>query len=195
MDIPLYDRTPNGNCGFLGFRMCQNRIAVAVLSYIIETGGFAQIIELGTQLGGLTVLLGLQCRMLDIRLDSFDLEAISPYANLLEEFGVHYRICDIFSEAGVSAIRELIQVPGRVLLLCDNGDKVREFHTFARYLKPGNVIGAHDYHPDGEYDVRRWAWQEIGDAVVQETCVQYNLEPFLPEACLEAAWLMKMRAR
>ena len=197
MDIhfPLYDRTPNGNCGFLGLRMCQNRIAVAVLSYLLETGGFTQVIELGTQLGGLTVLLGLQCRMLGIRLDSFDLEAISPYAALLEQFGVQYRIGDIFSEVGSAAVRELIASPGRVLLLCDNGDKAREFRTFAPALKPGDVIGAHDYHPDGGYDARRWAWQEIGDADVQETCEQCHLEPYLAEACVEAAWLMKVRAR
>src|SRR5579871_373769 len=194
MEFPLYDRTPGGNCGFLGFRMCQNRIAVAVLSYLLETGGFAQVIELGTQLGGLTVLLGLQCHMQGIRLDSFDLEAASPYQEWFERFGVHYHIGDIFRPEGVATIQVLIQAPGRALVLCDNGNKAREFATFAPFLKSGDVIGAHDYHPDGDYDPRRWAWHEIRDTDLQEVCEQHHLEPFLPEAATEAAWVMKIKA-
>src|SRR5580698_8390081 len=80
VEMPLYERTSDGNCRVLGLRMCQNRLAVAVLSYVIETGGFKQVIELGTQLGGLSALLGLQCRMVRARFDTFDKEAASPYA-------------------------------------------------------------------------------------------------------------------
>jgi hypothetical protein len=193
MEMPLYERTSDGNCGVLGFRMCQNRLAVSVLSYLIETGGFRQVIELGTQLGGLSALLGLQCRMVGARFDTFDKEAASPYSGWFALFGVNYRILDVFSPTGTAAVRELIQAPGRVLLLCDNGDKKEEFARFAPYLKAGDVIGAHDYHPDGDYQERRWGWHEITDAAVEETCRTQGLVPYHQEDCTEAAWLMRIK--
>ena len=193
LDIPLFDRTSNGNCGFLGFRMCQNRLAVAVLSYIIEQGKFARVIELGTQLGGLTALLGLQCRMQDVEMYTFDVQATSPYVEWLHLFGVHYQLGNIFSGEGVTAIRSLIEAPGRVLLLCDNGDKIRELHTFAPFLKTDDLIGAHDYQPDADCDEKRWGWHEVRDADVKSICEEHHLASYLPAACAEAAWLMRIK--
>ena len=191
--IPLYDRTSEGNCAFLGLRMCQNRLAVPVLSYVLETGGFVRMVELGTQLGGLSVLLGLQCRLLGVQMHTFDREDSSPYGEWLDRFDVERHLVDIFSPAGEAQVRELVEAPGRTLLLCDNGDKAREFRTFAPCLKAGDVIGAHDYHPDGDYDERRWAWREIGEQDVRETCEAYGLLPYLQEAATEAAWLLRVR--
>ena len=66
-----------------------------------------------------------------------------------------YRL-DIFSPQGETLIRELIARP---LLLCDGGDKRREFSMFASTLKDGDVIGAHDCRNDMPY----WRWKEISE--------------------------------
>jgi len=193
MEFPLYDLTSNGNCGFLGFRMCQNRLAVAIFSHLLETEGFGQVIELGTQLGGFSALLGLQCQMMGARFDTFDIQRDTLYPEWFLRFGIYYHIVDILSDAGTTLIRELIQTEKRVLLLCDNGSKVEEFRRFAPFLKSGDVIGAHDYHPDGVDNSRNWAWNEIGDRAVEPICQELGLVPFHQADFTESAWLMRVK--
>lgn len=193
LKMPLYDRTSEGNCAFLGLRMCQNRLAVPVLSYVLETGGFAQVIELGTQLGGLSVLLGLQCKLLGAQMHTIDREDRTLYPELLNDFGVTCHRLDLFSAEGNALVEGLVKQAGRTLLLCDNGDKAREFALFAPCLKSGDVIGAHDYHPDGDYDAKRWAWHELHDSEVAAVCDRENLLPYLAEDAIQAAWLLRVK--
>lgn len=52
--------------------------------------------------------------------------------------------------AYVPDIKELIREKKRVLVLCDNGNKIKEVNTFAHALKKDDVIMAHDYWPNGK---------------------------------------------
>ena len=79
------------------------------------------------------------------------------------------------------------------LLLCDNGEKIKEFRAFAKYLKKGDVIMAHDYCKDGNYfndHIRgvHWNFCEIGDGHVQDICDKYNLVPFMQEMFINVVW-------
>jgi len=73
----------------------------------------------------------------------------------------------------------------RVLLLCDGGQKNKEFAEFAKYLKDGDVIMCHDYTDNPkEYEIfcieGNWLagpesfWDEI-----KESVEEYNLNKFI----------------
>lgn len=93
-----------------------------------------------------------------------------------------------------AAIASLIGEPGvRTLLLCDNGDKIREFRTFAPYVREGNVVMVHDYWPTRadfakEAKGRLWNSCEIADADVAETLVNCGFVPFHSHRLRAAIW-------
>lgn len=190
--IPLFETYAEGyNSATLGFRMSQNRIAPLAFSYLIEHGNFARVVELGTHTGGLTALLGVHCKNVKAELHTFDWDHRALlYADWFNLLGVTAHLLDIFSPDGETLIRELIASQGRTLLLCDGGDKRREFSLFASSLKDGDVIGAHDCRNDLPY----WSWQEISEANVREACVQNHLVPVEHAGLFtEAAWIMKTK--
>lgn len=195
--IPLYNVDGTSTCP-LGFPMSQNRLAVPIWSYAMEILPPARVIELGTANGGFTCALAIHLWNLGATLHTYDRAAPNErYAKLMKFLGVNCLTGDIF---GVTKLCEhdiatKIRLPGTTFLLCDGGDKPRELATFARYLKPGDVIAGHDYDAMHEVDPaspmneRPWQWCELrkhqGDAVALE----HGLEPFMQEHFDLAGWL------
>jgi hypothetical protein len=62
---------------------------------------------------------------------------------MFHRLGVIYRQEDIFSN--VEKIKGLISFLGPVYLVCDNGNKVKEFRTFVPSLDSGSIISVHDW--------------------------------------------------
>lgn len=65
-------------------------------------------------------------------------------------------------------------------MLCDGGDKVKEFQTFSPYLRSGSYIMAHDYSESREFfdagiKGRVWDWLEIQDRDVRGAVDQAGL--------------------
>lgn len=187
--IPLYE--VEGAAHPLGMAMCQNRLAVPTWSYAMEACPPRTIVEIGTYNGGFTTALAVHAHFLGARVVTFDRclpdERISPLARHL---GVEFVQGDVWQLE--DRIGALVGGPGQTFLLCDGGDKRRELQTFARYLKPGDVIGAHDYHVDGS-NSQWWAWSEIrkedGDAVA----ARHDLAPWLQDHFDTAGWLVYRR--
>jgi len=84
-------------------------------------------------------------------------------------------------------IAALIRESGTTYVLCDGGDKPRELAVFAKHLKPGDLIAAHDCGT--EY----WPWREIkreqGDAIAKHE----SLTSWRQEAFDLAGWLVYRR--
>ena len=76
-------------------------------------------------------------------------------------------------------------------MLCDNGEKKREFNIYAKYVKTGDVIMAHDYAYDREaYDKIQHGWgHEVWYADVKETAEKYRLGFCLQNEFDKVAWL------
>ncbi len=90
-------------------------------------------------------------------------------------------------------IERLIAGDGPTLLLCDGGNKIREFNSFAPALKLGDVVAAHDYSPTSREfaEITRpliWGHCEITDERIAETLRDCRLEPFHMEVMREALW-------
>lgn len=172
-----------------GFPMSQNRFAAPTWSYAMEVHPPATIVELGCMNGGFTTLLGLHAWRIGAQVFSFDRQKApcEDWQNLTNFLGVKFFECDIFEK--IDFITDLIRRPGVAYVLCDNGDKPREFNLLAPKLKIGDVIGAHDYSapPMGsEY----WPWGEIYPHQVEQSVKDNNLQPFLQNHFDYAGWLV-----
>lgn len=113
----------------------------------------SRIIELGTEDGGLSLFLCLQAVQRGMDFYTFDNRVYSdgkpesfdlPLGRLLDLESRFYN-ANVFEE-GCKLIEELIIESGTTILCCDNGDKPREFATFAPILKSGDLITVHDWN-------------------------------------------------
>lgn len=58
---------------------------------------------------------------------------------------------DLWQKTTVDLIRQEInnaEWPGKAFLYCDGGDKIREAHLYWPMLRPGDLLGVHDYSDD-----------------------------------------------
>lgn len=169
-----------------------------------------QVLEIGTSFGGLTLLvrdLLDKCDLKHCDLRSYDVsvevnrfflhDAISNGAK------IDFRIKNVFNHMYNDLIEEeeiksFIQQSGPTVVMCDGGSKKNEFNILSRYLKPGDIIMAHDYSPNSEYfenyvNNKIWNWHEIQDSDIQESVEKYNLEPFMQEEFQKVVWVCKIK--
>lgn len=188
--IPLYE-VDGGSARPLGLPMCQNRLAVPTWSYAMEVHPPARIVELGTYGGGFTVAIGVHAHLIGARVVTFDRARPDERLAALARFlGIEFRLGDIWDAQ--ESIGRLIEQPGVTYVLCDGGDKKRELATFARYLKPGDVVAAHDYHVVDSNN-RWWGWGEVDLADGEAVAREHDLEPWLQDHFDTAAWLTYRR--
>lgn len=102
------------------------------------------IIEFGSSYGGFTLVL--HDAVPEIQIYSYD-NRRRP-----EKWGeptyskpnITFYKLDIFIQP-VSLV-ELCKDPRKKLLYCDNGNKIKEFTIFGKYLNSGDMIGVHDWN-------------------------------------------------
>jgi hypothetical protein len=194
-----------GGTRFCGLLMGQNQQALPAFDTIFKTleragNPLRRIIELGTSHGGLSVYLQLYCLVSGAQLVTYDRPGFVPtYIELFGRLGVDYRAADVLGDAAtITEIGALLSAPGRCMLLCDNGDKVREFALYARFLKPDDLILAHDYCENREvfqaaFHNKKWSFCEITEADIHLACRDYHLSPFLQEVMAPAAWVCRCK--
>jgi len=174
---------------FLGLQMAQNSFALIALNLVLTRLQPARIIEIGTRCGGLTAFLGIYTRQNQLKYVTYDVA--DKFLNdpaLLKFLGVEFRQQNCFEHE--EDIVEMIRGEGPTLILCDGGNKPKEFRTFSQYMKPGDVICAHDYHPDNEHPCVEWKpIAEIQDKDIEGL----DLEPFCYEQMKKAAWVCKRK--
>lgn len=178
-----------------GLPMCQNRRAIPAWSYAMEKYPPARIIEIGTYAGGFITALALHAWWIGATVISYDIAR--PHERVVQlaaKLGVTFATADVWTR--VEEIGRIIASPGRTFVLCDGGNKPRELATFATFLKPGDVIAAHDYVPiDGpQGDAVHWPCSEIAISDVQPTVDKLGLVPFMQDHFDEAAWLAYRRS-
>lgn len=186
--IPAFE-SGGPNSYFLGFPMLQNRRAVPAWSYAFEQLRPTYVIETGTWTGGFTCCLAIAARNYAAKVVTFDLSADSEAMAAWYDFlDVRRERADCLSEPAIAQIRALIEgAGGPVYVLCDAGNKVKEFRTFAAMIRPGDVIAAHDNAGP------EWPWSEIREEDVADVAAQYSLAPWLPEVFHNTGWLVKRR--
>lgn len=154
-----------------------------------QTKPFARIIEIGTDYGGLTNLLASLEISKNINIYTFD---VSNSRFISHDNKIIFYHKDVFSIE--TEIGKMIASEGRTLLLCDGGDKKKEFEIFHRYLKTGDIIMAHDYASTPEdfkenYFGKIWNWHEF-----QDSFADFNgLEPYMQDLFKKYAWCIRIK--
>jgi hypothetical protein len=178
---------------FAGVQIRQNHVALLAFNIFFSQQRFGRVIEFGTGWGGFTLFLAMVKLVHNCELYSFDTEKI-PNTDVRQFLTREIKVFggyDIFTQN--EFINSLIAEEGkRVLVLCDNGDKPREFNEFSKYLKNNDVIMCHDYYKtreEFESDTNKtWEWCEITRSDIQQAIDnQYLCETYI-ECFKDAHW-------
>jgi cephalosporin hydroxylase len=160
-----------------------------------------RILEIGTALGGFTMFLKkvVDSFNLDTKILTFDISA-RPWYDDMKQMGIDVRVEDIFDDYQdiPNEIKNFIKQDGLTIILCDGGDKIREFKLLSHFLKKGDIIMAHDYAPNQEYfdnyiNGKIWNWLEIQDKDINESCMKHNLTPFMEYELRDVVWVGKIK--
>lgn len=161
-----------------------------------------RILEIGTSLGGLTQFLQYSSDELKLntKILSLDIHEHSWYDDIIK-MGVDLRIENIFKD-GFNDIpqeyKDFINGEGITVILCDGGDKIREFNLLSNFIKKGDYILAHDYAYDKELFDREinqkiWNWYEISESDIKDSCEKNNLIDYERETFQSVVWVCKIK--
>jgi len=169
-----------------------------------------KILEIGSQSGGLTLCLGHilnELNMNNVEIESYDVKDIAGKDYITQKFNnIKFKIENLFSDSYLELnatkeqyIKDYFNYEKPILVLCDGGSKKNEFNILSKFLRPGDVIMAHDYSPNHQYftEVTKpsgvWQWHEICDNDVSGCMEAFNLSFYMHEVFKNAAWLCTIK--
>lgn len=185
-----------------GFTSQQNHNVYEIFFNFLSEVKPKQILEVGTALGGFTQFLSYSCKVLNLntKIISLDIHNHDWY-NDIREMGVEVNIENIFIN-DYSCITEkysnFIKQDGLTIILCDGGNKIKEFDVLSNYMKYGDIIMAHDYAFDREYfenfiNKKIWNWLEITESDIEDACKRNNLIDYKRDTFTSAVWIAKIK--
>lgn len=174
-----------------GHRMQQNSLAYATWNWVLLDLRPARVVELGTGNGGFSKLIAKTCQAIGAGFATYNLRQSAQLTKELAQLGAKAVQADLTNPEVQYEIHQLCSQPGHTVLLCDNGDKVRELHEFSSSLKSGDLLAAHDYIAAPELRFRYWWWQEVIPSDVVDLLDSFA--PFHPEWFDRTAWLVLQR--
>lgn len=196
-----------GFTSYKGIMLQQHEDYQSVFSKLLETSKPARILEIGTGAGGLTLFLkdklneiGLKETYIlsyDINTTNFD-STVHDLTNLeLSKENLFGGGNDFILQRN-DLIEPYIKSEGLTIVLCDGGNKIKEFNQISPLLKGGDIIMAHDYCDNTEsfesdYKDKIWNWCEIQQKDIQQICDQENLEDFMKEDFNKIVWVCKIK--
>ena len=187
---------------YKGCQVRQPQEVSMVMMYFLGHVQPAQVLEIGTFTGGLTLILRdtLDLLGLDtVPLRTYDI--MTSAQGFLDQHpnreNIDFIVKNMWSDFkeldDPSELEEFIQRDGPTIVLCDGGNKPREFRTIAPLLKDGDYILGHDYAPNDEYFNKHvknkiWNWCELDDTHVMPVVEENGLILKWPEFFQRAAW-------
>jgi hypothetical protein len=164
----------------------------------------SRVLEIGTSDGGLTLLIRDLLDNMGLTTTIVRTYDVNEQKNLkLKERNIEIITKDVFNYPYSDLeypdeIRDFIQSNGKTLVLCDGGSKKNEFRLLSQFLKYGDIIMAHDYAPNENYfneniKDKIWNWLEIQDSDINESCLTYNLKPYMEDEFRSVVWVCKIK--
>jgi hypothetical protein len=190
---PLYHLVGEYNTRIQEYEMSQNIIAAPAWMLAVLQHRPARVIEIGTSNGGLSNLLssctahyGAEFITMDTRVGG-DVNEYPLYGNS------KFYQWDCFEH--IDEIKSWIQGDGQTFLLCDGGNKPKEFNAFSEFLKVGDVIGAHDWLDEDveDYSPLYWGWLETAQKDLNVAIIKHDLVDFEPAWFKWSAWCVKQK--
>jgi|TARA_R110000823_G_scaffold282981_1_gene401181 hypothetical protein len=147
---------------------------------------FDTIVEIGSYNGGLSSYI-FDHKNPNATFVSYD---INPSINEIKNRNdIDFRVGDCFEDSTFKEIVSFIEKKGKTLLICDGGNKTKEFNDFSKYLKKDDIIILHDYLSEefdwgGTTEYWQWpygyetSWDEIKDSVKNNNLEKYRYTKF-----------------
>lgn len=197
-----------GYCSYKNYFMSQHENVPSVFRGFIDEIKPKRILEIGTYTGGFIVMLKDICDDLNIETNirTYDITNREKYDEI-KSMGIDLRIQNLFtdnyrniSESFRDEFIDFIQSEGCTLILCDGGNKIKEFNLLAKYMKPGDYIMAHDYSHSQEYyqaNIRNkvWNWCEITESDIAQVCESESLVDHKRDLFQSVVWVCKRRQK
>lgn len=176
-----------GGGRYKGIFTQQNKNFYPAFEKLFAQENIARVLEIGTATGGFIRAVR---DLTDAEIVTYDI-AETKHRGELEENNISVRVQSIFEDFDI--VEDYISNEGQVLVLCDGGNKIKEFEVFSRILKSGDIIMAHDYSYDENlYQAyiknHVWRWCEIQYKDIALSVELNNLEPIMTEEFQEAVW-------
>lgn len=174
------------NFNFYGCRMAQSVNMPLTLNNFLQNVKPKTIVEIGTYEGGLSILFQLHSLYFNSKFVTYDIKDYISNKKIFDLLKIDIRFSDVFKQETIDEIISLINLDGTTVLFCDGGNKIKEFNFFARYLKKGDYILAHDYASSVEnfnLNIKGKIWNscEIKDVDINESIKENSLERVFPE--------------
>lgn len=196
-----------GFTSYKGIMLQQHEDYQTVFSKLLEDTKPARILEIGTGAGGLTLFLRDKLNEIGLRetyIKSYDVNTTSFDNNVHDLTNLELSKENLFGggnefilERG-DLIEPYIKSEGLTIVLCDGGNKIKEFNQISPLLKSGDIIMAHDYCEnsnlfESNYKDKIWNWCEIQERDIETICQQENLEDFMKEYFNKIVWVCKIK--
>ena len=191
-----------GNSQFLDHAAQQPHQAYEVFYNFLAVTRPARILEIGTGMGGFSAFLKICCNDLDLSTSILSFDVVPQnWFDDIRALGVDIRVENIFSRDWTSVQEDVIdyvQSDGVTVVLCDGRFKIREFEIFAKHIKEGDFIMAHDYAEneqvfEDKIHQKIWNWCEVTENDISRPCLNHNLIDFKREEFNGAAWVCKQK--
>lgn len=188
---PLYHLTGPFNIRINEREMAQNLIGPAAWALAIMQHKPAMVIEIGTSKGGLSALLADCVAHYGGEFHTFDVHGDGNYNQYPLKGNAHFHLGDCFETSIRTYIKAKILQDGLCFVLCDGGNKVREWNEFRNYLKVGDVLAAHDFCDETipNYSPDYWGCMETP---ISKLNIE-GLSPFVPLWFQFSAWCVMQK--
>lgn len=192
----------DGLSSYLNFACQQHHGVYEVFYNFLNEVKPANILEIGTALGGFTQYLkhvndsiNNNCRIL-----SYDIHYHNWYEDMKAQ-GIDVRVENVFSNdysEVKNEVAEFIKSPGTTIVFCDGGSKKDEFNILSYYLKDKDFILAHDFGYDRDvFDKtskgKIWNWCEIIENDIAAAVARTGLIDYKNEIFNNVAWTCKIK--
>ena len=165
----------------------QNKNFYPAFEKLFAQENIVRVLEIGTATGGFIRAVR---DLTNAEIITYDVIE-TKHKVTLEENNISVNVKSVFDD--YETVEDYISGKGQVLVLCDGGNKIKEFDVFSKLLKSGDIIMAHDYSYDENLfqayiKNHVWRWCEIQYKDIALAVESNNLEPVLTEDFQEAVW-------
>jgi len=158
-------------------RVVQQSSSMRAIFSIIRDNEIETVIELGTHFGGFALMVSDCFKSLAVhtfdKTDQYLTDAVRHSKK------IKFNKVDVLNDP--DPVLNLLKLKKKTLLYCDNGDKIKEFDLYADGLKPGDIIGCHDWGT--EIDAK-----DIADIITDDKFVPVEHDLFQKEMWLARFW-------
>jgi cephalosporin hydroxylase len=170
-----------------------------------------RILEIGTEYGGLTLLLKdilLKCNIENFIVRTYDIkpsEFLINHKDLTDH--IEIKIENIFcgqkssfklKDTSLDDLNNFLLKDSPNIIICDGGNKIGEFNVLSDLMKSGDIIMVHDYAEnnnvfENKIKDKTWNWFEIQESDIKEASERNNLDFLMKDEFEKVAWACKIK--